>query len=243
MKAITALAVKCMDATAIREWIKRLKIREQRTNRIFAALSLLAATLVLFFTFWFTYAIVWFGSWGVSATIEMVWNKKVHLSHEWVLILSGIFLVLLFVQHIRTDPSHWGDYPSRNYASSPALQWRAGLGGALGTMLLYPGASANMIADILLTGPRLTMGAWKFEKQARQAARLDDENCASLLAFLVSRPMVVSYDELRDAGWENWLPQLRSINGVNFLERGLSLSQDLRFELAGKESEQSNAPV
>jgi len=221
-----------MDPAAIQEWIKRWKTREQRSNRIFAVLSLLAGILVLFFTFWFTYAIVWFGAWGVSAVSELVWNKKLHLPHEWGLILSGIFVVLLFMQHIRTDPFHWGDYPKRNYVSLSGLQYRFGIGGALGTILFYPGASANMIADILLTGPRLTMGAWKFEKQARQSARLDEENCAKLMTFLAGRPMVVSYEELRDAGWESWLPQLRSINGVNFLEKGLSLSQDFRAELA-----------
>jgi len=227
-----------MDSAAIREWMIRWKTRERGRNRLYAILSLFAGVLVLFFTFWFTYAIVWFGSWGVSAIIDMVWNKKLHLTHEWVLILSGVFLVLLFVQHLRTDPLHWGDYPVRKYASSPGLQYHAGLGAALGTMLFYPGASANMIADILLTGPRLTMGAWKFERRARQSASMDGENCANLLAFLASRPMVVSYDELHDAGWESWLPQLRSIRGINFLERGLSLSQDLRAELNGTESEQ-----
>jgi hypothetical protein len=44
--------------------------------------------------------------------------------------------------------------------------------------------------------------------------------------------MAVPYAELREAGWEDWLGQLRHIEGVVFLEKGLNLSAELRKELA-----------
>jgi hypothetical protein len=47
--------------------------------------------------------------------------------------------------------------------------------------------------------------------------------------------MAVTYEELREAGWEAWFGQLRGIEGVVFLEKGLSLTAELRKELVGLE--------
>jgi hypothetical protein len=41
----------------------------------------------------------------------------------------------------------------------------------------------------------------------------------------------VPYEELREAGWEPWFEQLRRMEGVIFLEKGLSLSDELRAQL------------
>ncbi len=103
-------------------------------------------------------------------------------------------------------------------------------------MLAYPGASANMIADILLSGPRLVTGAWTLVRESGRMQQLDADGCSQLLAFLASRPMAVPYEELRKAGWEDWFAQLRNIEGVVFLEKGLSLTAGLREELVGLES-------
>jgi len=99
-------------------------------------------------------------------------------------------------------------------------------------MLAYPGASANMVADILLSGPRLVTGAWNLCRESMRLARLDETGCAELLAFLSRCDMAVPYDELRGAGWEDWFGQLRSIEGVLFLEKGVGLSAELRKELS-----------
>ncbi len=196
-----------------------------------ALFALLAGLVVLFLTFWFTYAIVWTGWQGMAAIASLVFSKKLHLAHEGRLAVSAVFLVLLFIQHFRTSPWHWGDYPREDYVAAPGLQAHAGVAGALGFMLAYPGASANMIADILLSGPRLVSGAWALWRESRTVTKLDVEGCSQLLAFLASRPVAVPYAELREAGWEDWLPQLRSIDGVVFLEKGLNLTAELRKEL------------
>ena len=39
------------------------------------------------------------------------------------------------------------------------------------------------------------------------------------------------YEELREAGWEDWFNQLRSIEGVVFLKKKLNLTIELRKEL------------
>ena len=99
-------------------------------------------------------------------------------------------------------------------------------------MLAYPGASANMVADILLVGPRWLSGAWRLWCESRRLAGLDVGCCAELLQFLASRPGVVPYEELREAGWEARFAQLACIEGVVFLEKGLGLSGELRQELS-----------
>ena len=187
---------------------------------------------MLFLTFWFTYAIIYIGCMGVSAFSELAFGERLRLTHEWRLAGSGLFLVLLFIQHFRTSPWYWGDYPKRDYVSAPTLQYHAGVAGGLAFMLAYPGASANMIADILLSGPRLVTGAWNLWRESMRLARLDDAGCAELIAFLLNCDTAVPYDELRTAGWEDWVGQLRCIEGVVFLEKGLGLSGELRKELS-----------
>lgn len=221
-----------MNPTAIEVWVRTKKTRESGLNLLFAVLSLVAGLVVLFFTFWFTYAIICFGWWGIAAVCDLVFGKRLAaIPHEWRLIISGLFLVLLFFQHFWTDPQHWGDYPQRNYVSAPVLQSQAGVVGALGFMLAYPGASANMIADILLVGPRLITGSWRLWKQSRRLSHLDETACAQLLAFLMGRPSAVPYEELGEAGWEVWFNQIRCFDGVVFLEKGITLSSELRNEL------------
>lgn len=221
-----------MNSDAIRTWLKRKQASSAMSRGLLALLALLAGVVVLFLTFWFTYAIVWTGFQGVAAFASLVFSKKLHLAHGGRLAVSAVFLVLLFVQHFRTNPWYWGDYPKADYVAAPGLQTHAGVMGALGFMLAYPGASANMIADILLSGPRLVSGAWTLGRESRKLTKLDVEGCSQLLTFLASRPLAVPYAELREAGWEDWLPQLRSIDGVVFLEKGLNLTADLRTELA-----------
>jgi hypothetical protein len=149
--------------------------------------ALIAWIVILFLTFWFTYAVIWFGWYGVSAISELVFSRKLHLSHELRLVLSGVFILLLFIQYFRTDPSYWGEYPKRDYVTAPGLQMQAGVIGGLGFMLAYPGASANMVADILLSGPRLVIGAYRLVEKGFRLKNIDENRCAELLVLLYAR--------------------------------------------------------
>jgi len=215
-----------MSPDAIKPWLHRKKSSGATSRLLLAIVALLGGLVVLFLTFWFTYAIVWFGFQGVSALASLIFSRKLHLTHEWRLLVSGVFIALLFLEHLRTSPWHWGDYPERSDYSFVA-------GHVLGpwALLKYPGASANMIADILLCGPRLTTGAWVLIQESGRIKRMDVNGCSQLLAFLLSRPAAVPYDELREAGWEDWFAQLRNIEGVVFLDKGLNLTAELRREL------------
>ncbi len=217
-----------MNSEAITAWLKRKQASGAVWRGLVGLGAALAGIVVLFLTFWFTYAIIWFGFQGVSALSSLVFSKKLHLAHEWRLVASAVFLGLLFVQHFRTSPWHWDDYPREDF--DRAFGVNASLG-AIPALLSCPGTSANMIADILLSGPRLVTSAWTLVRESSRLRQLDEEGCSQLLAFLASRPMAVTYEELREAGWENWFGQLRSIEGVVFLEKGLNLTAELRKEL------------
>lgn len=121
---------------------------------LMSALAFIAGLVVLFVTFWFTYAIIWFGMLGISAASELLFNKRLALSHIWRLVLSSIFIVLLFIGNARTSREYLADYPRRNYRGI-GIGTQAGVAGALVSLLAYPGASTRMISDLLFTGPRL----------------------------------------------------------------------------------------
>lgn len=220
-----------MYQEAIKLWLKRKKSSGATARCLTAFAALLGGAVILFLTFWFTYAIIWICIPGVSAVSELAFSKKLKLAHEWRLILSGVFLLLLFVQHFRTSQWHWGDYAEADYVAAPGLQAVTGVSGSLVSLLAHPGASANMIADMLLSGPRLVTGSWKLWRESRRLGAVDEEGCSQLMAFLLTRAGAVPYDELRAAGWEEWFGQLRSLEGVVFLEKGISLSEELRREL------------
>ena len=222
-----------MEEFSIQNHLARWKTKSIVSHALLAIVVFLAGLVVLFFTFWLTYVIIWFGGYGISAISELAINKRLHIPHSARLIGSGTFLVLLFIQHFRTSPLHWGDYPRRDYAAAPALQMQLGATGSLIWLLAYPGASANMIADLLLTGPRLAVGSWQLAAKMFQIKRVDTASCSNLLGFLLQRGHAVPYEELREAGWEPWFEQLHQIEGVNFLEKGLSLSDELKAELRG----------
>jgi hypothetical protein len=219
-----------MNADSVKSWLKKKKARGAVSNCLLGALAFVAGVVVLFLTFWFTYAVIWIAWPGVSALSDLALGKKLHLSHGIRLVCSGVFIVLLFIQNLRTSPWHWGDYPHQDYSFALAGHHHPGVMSPL-VLLLHPGASANMIADILLSGPRLVTGGWNMVMEGLRLRRMDETGCAELLAFLAGRITAVPYDELRSAGWEEWFPHLRCIEGVVFLEKGLSLSSELRHEL------------
>jgi hypothetical protein len=125
---------------------------------LLSVLAFTAGLVVLFITFWFTYAIIWFGMLGISAASELLFDQRLALSHVWRLALSSIFIVLLFFGNARTSRDYLSDYARRDYHGQ-ALGAMAGLSGALACLLAYPGTSAKMISDLLFTGPRLVIFA------------------------------------------------------------------------------------
>ena len=125
---------------------------------LLSLLAFVAGLVVLFLTFWFTYAVIWFGMLGISAAFELLFNRRLVLTHVWRLILSSIFIFLLFIGNARTAREYLADYPKRNYRGI-GIGTQAGVAGAMVSLLAYPGASTRMISDLLFTGPRLVVYA------------------------------------------------------------------------------------
>lgn len=212
-------------------YLMKCKRRSILFHSLGAIVALSTGAIVLFFTFWIGYAVIWAGTLSMSAIAELIVNKRLQLSHKARIIGSGIFIILLFVQNSCTNRWYWGNYPRRKYPFMPVLQYQAGAAGGFVWLLAHPGASANMITDLLLTAPRLFAGAWQMISTASRMSRLDAVSCAALLSFLLERGRAVPYKELHAAGWEPLLGQLHCIEGVCFLEKGISLSEELRKEL------------
>lgn len=218
-----------MNQEAVKAWLKRKKSSGAASRCLLAFGALLAGAVVLFLTFWFVYAVIWFCVPGVSAVSQLAFGKKLRLAHEWRLVLSGLFLVLLFIQHVRTNPWRWFTFEYRDVDADRA--WTLGRISPFAALLSAPAASANLIADILFSGPRLITSSWNLWRESRRFVTLDEDYCSQLLDVLVSRHSAVPFEELREAGWEEWFGQLRCIEGVIFLEKGISLSPELRREL------------
>src|SRR5439155_4639132 len=135
-----------MENSAFKKWLKRRVAREAAANVFLASLALAASVVVLGITFFFSYAVVWFGfNLGVASFSRLLFNSSVHISHPMILLVCWVFVVLLFIGNARTSREYLDTLPKRNYVPSASMP--GGVFGALGTLLAYPGASARMITD------------------------------------------------------------------------------------------------
>ncbi len=237
-----------MQQAAIQQWLRRKAASETAAGALFTAGCLIFGGVVLVITFLFTYAVVWFGfNIGVSGFSGLIFDRRPRLSHAGIVAVSLTFIGLLFRANQRMSREYLGAYPRRDHPQS--LPGLIGLPGALICLLAYPGASTRMIADLLLTGPRLVTIAWSNAGKSSRLARLDVESCSRVLAVLMQRAGRVSFAELTaSAGLTNpekIFRQLRDLDGVVFLREepiGLSLTGELRRELADSQG-QPAAPV
>ncbi len=227
-----------MQHAAIQQWLKKKAAADAATGVLFSIGCLLLGGIVLVISFFFTYAVVWFGfNAGVSGFSELFFGRRLHLTHAGIVALSLSFVALLFWANQRISRESLGTLPRRNYPG-PGPGW-IGLPGALISLLAYPGASTRMITDLLLTGPRLVSTAWSNTTKSTRLFRLDVAACSRVLAVLLRKAGRVSFAELTMSAE---LPnpfrvfrQLRSLDGVVFLKEepaGLSLTSELRRELA-----------
>jgi len=226
-----------MTLAAIQQWLKK-KIALHITGCwAGAVLGLVAGLFVLFLTFWLAYVAVFLIEWSVSALRQLMFNRPFHLSHAWRMGICGLFLVALFVEWVRRSPWELGNYAEANApVGSRTLVARGGIMGACGMLLANPQASATMITEMIYTGPRLVLGARSLAVEACRARGINLEPCADVLYLLASRGTAITFEELTaarpDVDPVKLKNDLARIPGVVFLEKGLSLSNDLRQELA-----------
>ncbi len=224
-----------MTPELIQRWLQRKIAWHIAGCWLGAALALVAGVFVLFLTFIMAYIVLLIGEDGVSAVTGLFFNHEYHLSHTWRVVICWLFLIALCLEWIRR--SRW---TSDSYEKSDALPGTRALVpffGASSLLLVNPQASATFITQILYIGPRLVLGAKSLAREAYQSQNFKAEECARVLRSLVSAERAMTYEELNtfqpDTEWAVLKDSLARIPGVVFLEKGLSLTDELRKELCG----------
>jgi hypothetical protein len=225
-----------MTLEAIQHWLGKKIALHILGCWVGAVLGLLAGLFVLFLTFWLAYVAVFLGEYSVSALRQLFFNHTFHLRHTWRMAICGLFLAALFVEWIRRSPWELGNYGKVNASpGSQALVIQGGVLGACGMLLANPQASAAMITEIIYTGPRLVLGAGSLVREAYRSRSFNLQPCAGVLQLLASRGAAVTYEEFAttwpDVDLLKLKNELARIPGVIFLEKGLTLTDDLRQEL------------
>jgi len=227
-----------MDVARIEGWLRRRLQRDANVCLLLAPLAILGGLLVLFLTFWFSYAVILMVAEVFLAIPELLFGTQWKLRHTGRLWLSAGFLVLLCWEGWRRRGHHSGvfDEFSQDDPSSVGMSF-ARLGGAsrASLLLLHPSTSARIIVDLLLIGPRLFFGGGRLLAESGRARAADTRAGTRVLWTLLTQPRKVAYDELQAIYPRDELIRafhaLRRIQGVVFLEQGVSLTQELRTEL------------
>jgi hypothetical protein len=227
-----------MTPEPIQRWLERKKTRHIAGCWGGALLALSAGIFVLFLTFLLAYIVLLIGEEGISAVMGFFGNREFHLSHGWRLVISWLFVTALCVEWVRRSPWDLGDYDKTN--TTPGARALVPFFGASSLLLVNAQASATIITEILYLGPRLVLGALSLAREAYRSRKLATAECARILQLLVSRENAVTYEEFRtvqpEADWATLKNSLARIPGVVFLEKGLSLTDDLRKELGSVRS-------
>jgi hypothetical protein len=222
-----------MTAAMIQRWLERKIAWHIAGCGVGSVLALLAGIFVLYLTFMLAYVVLLIGEDGLSAVTRLFLNRDFHLGHAWRLVISWLFVTALCVEWVRRSPRGLGDYEKSN--GTPGTRALVPFFGATSLLLLNPQATATIITEILYVGPRLVLGALSLAREAYRSRNLEMEDCAQVLQLLASRQNAVTYEEFKtsqpNADWAMLNNSLARVPGVVFLEKGLSLTDDLRKEL------------
>ena len=220
---------------SIAQWLERQFRRQAGVALVFSPLALLAGLLVMFATFWLFYALIYIMADGFSAVLELALSIKFKLDHPWRLMGAGLWMLLVGFGYWRRPTSSMEPMPKADYVEwSPTLHG-GGTPAGLIMMAAYPGATAHLLSDLFQTGPRLIHGASALWRMVAVLKAVDPAFCAPFLERLIRAPGAVSWGQLEIVYGSDHLPiaveQLRAIEGVVVLEKGLSLTAELRREL------------
>ena len=216
--------------TRIMDWLHR-KRRLRAPAYLLGAIGTLVVGLLIsaataFFSF-IAFIIAWA---GIAAAWQIVTGRAVpRFPKTGIAWFTAAFLVLLFVSTSRSKWWERGDIPK-------------GVWSIYSNRENPPSASATAIGlgkiatDLLSTGPRLLYSAWLTFGKSLRCWRLKIGPSARVLTVLhnsekaVPRQLLAS--QLPPAfHWLTVERQLHEIEGVLFLECGLTLSEELRSEL------------
>jgi hypothetical protein len=225
-----------VDSGQVRERVAMMLRRLAWQYRGVALLGWIAAALVLVLTFGLTYLTILFAT--------FIWGFRLRgTTISW---LALGFMALLFLCYRRArrpalEEIEFTEGEEQGLAlmgSANASPFAGLLGMAMAPRAL--GSMAQIVSDVLFTGPRLTAASCTAFRQASRLRHLDADGIAAVLAVLLSSPGRVGLEDIaaRIEGLDTGrvFSQMRMIPGVLFLAGpppGLSLTQDLREQLRG----------
>jgi hypothetical protein len=226
-----------MQHPAIQQWLRKKATSDAAHHFLFALFLLSVGTVLLAVTFFFAAALAWVALNGAgSALSEILWNRPLHLSLAAIVSVAALLVAFLFIESARVNRQYLTRNSNRDRSSSRSVDRTGGFV----NMLVYSDISSRLVADALLTGPRMVSGAWSCFRKAGRLSRLNAEAGSRVLAVLFSRASRCSLSDLSqlsgvpDPG--KTASQLRDIDGVLFIHLdppGLTLTSELRQELAG----------
>ena len=113
----------------LHQWLDKKLAARAWLNVLGSLLGLAGGALVSAFTYFLTYGIVWFTvNFGMSAAAELAFGKRLHLSHKTMVWICVIFLVLLFVENLRTSREYLSSYTVKHAAPGQLVAEAGALG-------------------------------------------------------------------------------------------------------------------
>ena len=178
--------------------------------------------------------------WESLEAVVSIAGGDLHLRSAWRWTAWAAWLPTLLVFVTAGRPHCPGEEDYSEFDGHPGT-WQSHLGlghvpvrHPLG-LLIFPRASSRMILEILAIGPRLLIGAVAWIREGLARLRLDPEPLSAVLAVLLERGRKVSFEDLAGRFPEGdgaaQVGQVRWIDGVSFLETGITLGDELRQEL------------
>jgi len=211
-------------------WLEKKLSREARQNLLLACVLLVGAAVVLAFTFAGFYTMSFFVLWRVF---------RFHLAACWWFAFGG--LVLLFIANAFTDREQLTEYEVESLDGGPVRTFYLPHVGLISNLNPFSAANAEafvkILADLVLTGPRLVTVAWQTFKRSGRLRQMNVPVLAYVFARLLSAGKRVSLAEilpqLGHCDPSQVFQQLAEIEGVVFLNSpppGISLTAELRQE-------------
>src|SRR5678809_676305 len=99
-----------------------------------------------------------------------------------ILVICWCFIGLLFFENAFVEREYWAQY-SVNRSQWSDL-WMAGFIGSLSSLLVNADASAKIISDLLLIGPRLVEGSFRSIRSVLRLSRTNIQSCVSAIEIL-----------------------------------------------------------
>jgi energy-coupling factor transporter transmembrane protein EcfT len=215
-------------------WLSSTLTTAGRTSMGVAAAGAVGGAFFMLITF----VLVYGGFFFISKTF-LHWPLSV------IFVLSIVAIIVLFIGNFTTSREYLESYSfTTGTASDKVVNFyvpQVGMGSNINPIAPDSAHSyLKMFMTVLYTGPRMVMSCVHNLRRARRLKSLDIEGVVAVLSFLMGRDKRVSLVELGAAlpgrDLAALLPQVAEIDGVLFLKSeppGLSLSTDLRREIAG----------